>query len=284
MQDMPVAVRVLVCQASDCDSILRSDNRDGYCRSHKSATSRLPRRACSAEGCDSALRVTNKSGCCSGHVEQTPNVRQRNAQKRAATASGRESRRKCSFRGCANGLRSDNTTGRCRRHAPLADRPECSMPGCTRLLIATNKTGRCQDHSALSWVAATCGAEGCGRVLRAHNLLGFCKEHTTGYNRSYTLRRNYGLTSAEYDAMLAEQRGVCAICLKPPKAGGLRAAGCLHVDHDHATGCVRELLCLNCNRGLGGFKDDPALLRKAADYVERHAILADQQARRLQLA
>ena len=63
--------------------------------------------------------------------------------------------------------------------------------------------------------------------------------------------------------MLAEQGGVCAICKVAPAA---------HVDHDHATGAVRALLCFNCNGGLGQFKDDPDLLRAAADYVRFHNV------------
>ena len=61
--------------------------------------------------------------------------------------------------------------------------------------------------------------------------------------------------------MLAAQRGVCAIC---------RVAPAKHVDHDHATGAVRALLCFNCNGGLGQFKDDPYLLQLAVFYVEHH--------------
>ena len=61
--------------------------------------------------------------------------------------------------------------------------------------------------------------------------------------------------------MLAEQDGLCAIC---------RTAAAVHVDHDHETGAVRSLLCFNCNGGLGQFRDDPVVLRAAADYVEEH--------------
>jgi hypothetical protein len=61
--------------------------------------------------------------------------------------------------------------------------------------------------------------------------------------------------------MLAEQNGLCAVC---------HAATAVHVDHDHETGAVRSLLCFNCNGGLGQFRDDPVVLRAAADYVEEH--------------
>ncbi|MBV1852937.1 endonuclease VII domain-containing protein [Catellatospora tritici] len=64
---------------------------------------------------------------------------------------------------------------------------------------------------------------------------------------------------AEFDAMLAAQGGVCAICGAPAPE---------HVDHDHLFGNVRGILCFNCNGGLGQFKDDRANLRKAIDYLE----------------
>jgi hypothetical protein len=81
-----------------------------------------------------------------------------------------------------------------------------------------------------------------------------------GY-RTYHLSRRYGITAEEADHLLEKQAGMCAIC-------GVALAS--HVDHDHETGAVRELLCFNCNGGLGQFKDDPDVLRAAADYVERH--------------
>jgi hypothetical protein len=82
-----------------------------------------------------------------------------------------------------------------------------------------------------------------------------------GGERTYHLRRRYGITAEDADAMLEEQGGFCAVCRTEPA---------LHVDHDHATGAVRALLCLGCNGGLGQFTDDPEVLRAAAHYVERH--------------
>lgn len=94
-------------------------------------------------------------------------------------------------------------------------------------------------------------------------------EKVRQYNRMKQLER-YGLTVERHDEMLAEQNGLCAICGKPPNPNGVRAASRLHADHDHMTGKVRALLCNSCNNGIGRFKDDPALLRAAAEYIERH--------------
>jgi hypothetical protein len=97
--------------------------------------------------------------------------------------------------------------------------------------------------------------------LPCHNARGRASLEKVGGSRTYHLKRRYGITAKDADAMLAAQAGVCAICLRAP-------AG--HVDHDHETGAVRALLCFNCNGGLGQFKDDPAVLRAAADYIEEH--------------
>jgi len=79
------------------------------------------------------------------------------------------------------------------------------------------------------------------------------------YDRARWLRR-YGLSLADYDAMLARQGGVCGIC---KRQSGIR----LCVDHCHATGRVRGLLCRTCNSGLGFYQDDPRLTRAATAYL-----------------
>lgn len=79
------------------------------------------------------------------------------------------------------------------------------------------------------------------------------------------LRRKFGLTTEQYEAMLDEQDGVCFLCRRPPREGVS-----LHVDHHHGTNAVRRLLCFECNGGLGQFRDDPELLRRAADYLDAH--------------
>jgi hypothetical protein len=86
-------------------------------------------------------------------------------------------------------------------------------------------------------------------------------------SKAISRRSRYGITSEQYADMLAVQSGVCAVCAKPPDPNGIRSASRLHVDHDHQTGLVRGLLCLNCNRGIGYFADDPQRLEAAAQYL-----------------
>jgi hypothetical protein len=81
-----------------------------------------------------------------------------------------------------------------------------------------------------------------------------------GYWRARDLMRHYGITLADYNARVAEQKGRCAICKRKPREP-------LQVDHCHRRKRVRRLLCGSCNRGLGHFRDDPRLLRGAAAYV-----------------
>jgi Recombination endonuclease VII len=99
-----------------------------------------------------------------------------------------------------------------------------------------------------------------------------CKEQArveSGRYREGHLRRRYGITQADYDAKLAEQGGGCALCgVRPEELAKGRYRTWLHVDHDHVTGRVRGLLCPDHNLLLGRWGDDPALLRRAADYIE----------------
>jgi hypothetical protein len=89
---------------------------------------------------------------------------------------------------------------------------------------------------------------------------GAASRERNGGTRNYHLKRRYGITAAQYDALLDAQGGLCAVCRERPAE---------HVDHDHTHGHVRGLLCSCCNQGLGNFRDQLAHLRAAADYLER---------------
>lgn len=91
--------------------------------------------------------------------------------------------------------------------------------------------------------------------------------------RLYNLRgamKRYGVTLDWYMAKLDAQSGACVICGHIPPPGGTKSAARLHVDHNHESGAVRDLLCTRCNQGLGYFRENPDLLRAAADYLDRH--------------
>jgi hypothetical protein len=93
--------------------------------------------------------------------------------------------------------------------------------------------------------------------------LAYDPDRARDYNRRYL----YGIGTAEAEEILTRQGGNCGICGNSEWGG---RHGRPHVDHDHATGRVRGLLCDNCNNGLGRFGDDPTRLRAAAAYVEAH--------------
>jgi hypothetical protein len=80
----------------------------------------------------------------------------------------------------------------------------------------------------------------------------------------YHLRARYGLTLEGFERMRAEQGDACAVCYLPFSAQHKRPA----VDHCHATGRVRGLLCAGCNAALGHVKDKPEVLRALAIYLE----------------
>jgi hypothetical protein len=80
--------------------------------------------------------------------------------------------------------------------------------------------------------------------------------------RAKALKSHYGMSLEQYDALLEEQGGVCAICGERPEKH-------LCVDHCHETGTVRGLLCRRCNFGLGYYKDDLRRTMGASAYLRR---------------
>lgn len=115
-----------------------------------------------------------------------------------------------------------------------------------------------------------------------HGRTAKCKDCVRDYTKEYNERRDaeekrsymaewhaanrgrrYGCGPRTYQALVDEANGHCAICDQVPNER-------LVVDHDHATGVVRELLCRRCNAALGAFNDDPSLLEKAARYIRDH--------------
>lgn len=92
-------------------------------------------------------------------------------------------------------------------------------------------------------------------------------EYYSQRHRKYQLSKMYGITEVDYTKMLEAQNYRCAICQTDKPTGKWKVFA---VDHNHNTGQVRELLCNECNRGIGLLKDDPELLKKAAEYLLKH--------------
>ena len=86
------------------------------------------------------------------------------------------------------------------------------------------------------------------------------RDKVRAHARDNYIKRLYGISRADYDALMARQGGLCAICRKPSK---LR----LCVDHCHVTGMIRGLLCRKCNAGLGCLGEDQRALVAALAYL-----------------
>ena len=96
-------------------------------------------------------------------------------------------------------------------------------------------------------------------------LASYCKQCVRLRTRKSDLKKRYGLSVEDFEDMLEKQGNKCGICDQVLE-GGRRT----HIDHCHASGKIRKLLCPNCNTGIGKFKDDLGLLKKAIKYLEEN--------------
>lgn len=86
--------------------------------------------------------------------------------------------------------------------------------------------------------------------------------------RKSHLKTKYGITPAQFDEMLRNQNGRCAICMDEV-AGDSRGFR-PHIDHCHSTGRVRGILCSRCNKGIGSLRDDAEIVQRALSYLMEH--------------
>jgi hypothetical protein len=88
-------------------------------------------------------------------------------------------------------------------------------------------------------------------------------EESRNYARWYSIERKYGITEEDYNNMFTNQGGRCKICGRHQTEFNYR----LYVDHDHATGNIRGLLCHRCNFMIGLAEDNKSLLLSAIEYL-----------------
>ena len=96
----------------------------------------------------------------------------------------------------------------------------------------------------------------------------WCDDCIKEYNRDQNLRKRYGITAEDYDRMAAEQAGRCKSCGDTTDADSHGVGTRLHVDHCHATGKVRGLVCQRCNLVLGHADECADRLRSVIGYLE----------------
>lgn len=111
----------------------------------------------------------------------------------------------------------------------------------------------CKHGHRLRWVASNNCVE-CDAAARAKR---------KAQIRRYRLEKLYGLAEADFAALAERQNNSCAICRKH-----VTDPSHFHVDHCHASGRVRGLLCGRCNQGIGLFREDPEIMQNAARYVQ----------------
>jgi hypothetical protein len=137
-----------------------------------------------------------------------------------------------------------------RRTRPLESDGYRTCPDCGERKPASEFAAKSRTADGLHTYCRPCNnARTIASAVRVH-----------GTVRSQLLMTRYGLTADQVDAMIAKQSGTCAIC---------HTKAAEHVDHDHATGEVRGVLCFTCNVGLGQFRDNETFLHNAAQYLLR---------------
>jgi hypothetical protein len=83
------------------------------------------------------------------------------------------------------------------------------------------------------------------------------------------MRRRFGISGADYEAMVMAQCGLCAVCgLHETRVRNETENRRLAVHHNHDSGVVIALVCSKCNAGMGLLGDEPELMRRAADLNE----------------
>ena len=153
---------------------------------------------------------------------------------------------------CDSAAQKERREANKRRKKPMVSEKRCST--CGEIKVGTEFGIKSDTADGLAYSCKSC--------LRKIDKERWHKRKA--HQKNYVLQKTYGITSDDYEKMLAEQEGKCKICGSEILDVKGRS---LAVDHCHSTGKVRGLLCSNCNLGIGSFKDDVTLLEKAIEYL-----------------
>lgn len=286
------------CTLDGCD---RPHGARGLCHTHYAAWRRNGQKEQVREARARQPRICKE---CGGAIPPDRNVKslfcsapckRRDQYKREKATPPPRRNRPCSVEECGSAayskglcqkhymrLRDKGSLDDVRKNAKgLCTLPDCDRPheanGLCRLHHDREMRRRRQEERLASRAHRTCLT--CQNPLRVEQrddtlfCSRVCKEEdarTSGRATTASLKHyyasRYGMTREEATERFGDRCNICGT-----QHGGGRH-GNLHIDHDHASGAVRGVLCHECNIGLGKFKDDPAVLRAAIDYLERAAV------------
>jgi len=105
------------------------------------------------------------------------------------------------------------------------------------------------------------------RCRPCHSLYKHTNPNTKRNRKAEKLKLRYGLEHSQWEEIRKEQNYSCMICGIEEATLGRK----LDVDHCHATGVVRGVLCNPCNTVLGHARDKIEVLEAAAEYLKRNA-------------
>ena len=141
------------------------------------------------------------------------------------------------------------------------DRPKACLGYCT-VHYERSRNGSDMSAPIRTYVRGRvgCSVDGC---TRKHGTHGKCFLHA---HRAWHLKTTYKMSEEDFERMKAKQNGACAVCLTTEP---LTRSGVFAIDHDHRTGAVRGLLCMQCNVALGAVKDRIDILERLIEYLRR---------------
>jgi hypothetical protein len=145
-------------------------------------------------------------------------------------------------------------------------------PGPGKELVLCGRCGETKPRSAFyDQLHTSKPRRPCKLCLGKYERARYAAKDGDRISHAQVLRKKYKLTPADYDAMLSEQGGLCAVCRQPETTRGRGGAPRrLSVDHDHRTGAVRQLLCHRCNLVTRAVEDNPELLQEVRRYLAKH--------------
>ena len=139
-----------------------------------------------------------------------------------------------------------------------------NIKNCTKCNIPKSLSDFWKNKSSKDGYQSWC--KSCHSIIVSSKLSGSEREKYLRMRRNGHLMNKYGITADDYDKLFIEQDSACAICFVKIDSSGKSLA----VDHDHITGHIRGILCGDCNKALGLFRDSELIVKNAQQYLSKN--------------